>query len=96
MQGKREKKDRIKMVAAAGSGYGSKLVPVLAQNDYDLGKTQSVFERELGGRADREAFKVEKRKLLVAGRDYAHEATRAASGRTDARGTVSEPSLNRL
>ena len=74
-QGKREKKERVKMVAADGSGYGSKFVPVLAANDYDLGKHQSIFERELGGRVDRDNFKVEKRRLLIAGRDYPHEPT---------------------
>lgn len=75
VQGKREKKSRVKMVESDGSGYGAKLVPVLTTNDYELGRGQSVFERELGGRVDQQAFKVEKRKLLVAGRDYEHEKT---------------------
>ena len=34
--GARERKQRIKMVASDGSGYGAKFVPVLASNDYDL------------------------------------------------------------
>jgi hypothetical protein len=48
---KRQRKSRIKMVEAKGSGYGSAAAPVLISNDYDLetGK-RSVFDRELGGR----------------------------------------------
>ena len=74
-EGKRDRKQRVKMVEAAGSGYGSKLVPVLASNDYGLyDGEQSVFDRELGG-ADAAAFAVQKRRVLVPGRDYAHETT---------------------
>ncbi|KAH8084456.1 helicase [Aureococcus anophagefferens] len=74
-EGKRDRKQRVKMVEAAGSGYGSKLVPVLASNDYGLYDGESsVFDRELGG-ADASAFAVQKRRVLVPGRDYAHETT---------------------
>ena len=49
---KREKKNRIKMVTLAGSGYGSTAIPVLNANDYDLESGEkSVFQRELKGSA---------------------------------------------
>jgi len=48
---KRHRTNRIKMVDGLGSGYGSKAVPVLASNDYDLHSGEkSVFDRELIGR----------------------------------------------
>eukprot|EP00977_Amphora_coffeiformis_P001840 scaffold353_cov185-Amphora_coffeaeformis.AAC.68 len=48
---KRQRTNRIKMVNGLGSGYGSKVVPVLACNDYDLQSGEkSVFDRELAGR----------------------------------------------
>jgi hypothetical protein len=51
---KRQRKSRIKMVQALGSGYGSAAVPVLAMNDYDLETGErSVFDQELGGRTKR-------------------------------------------
>ena len=63
------------MVASEGSGYGSAYVPVLASNDYALADGESsIFAKELGG-TDKEACGVAKRKLLIAGRDYAHEDT---------------------
>ena len=75
MQGQRERKQRIKLVASDGSGYGAKYVPVLASNDYALNEGEtSVFQRELGG-ASKDAFAVHKRRLTIAGRDYAHETT---------------------
>ena len=75
VQGARERKNRIKMVESTGSGYGSKLVPVLAANDYALDEGESsVFGRELGGDGGAQrACAVVKRTLLIAGRDYAHE-----------------------
>jgi len=76
VEGTRERKQRIKMVAGGGSGYGSAYVPVLASNDYSLGEGEtSVFSRELGGRAEKGAFADTKRKLVIAGRDYQHEPT---------------------
>jgi len=49
---KRERKNRIKLVDGIGSGYGSKTVPVLASNDYDLlSGERSVFDQELRGRS---------------------------------------------
>ena len=75
VEGQRARKNRIQMVASDGSGYGSKFVPVLASNNYSLEQGEgSVFSRELGGQA-REAYVVPKRKLTIAGRDYAHETT---------------------
>ena len=77
VQGARERKSRIKMVASEGSGYGSKFVPVLASNNYSLDEGEgSVFQRELGGQGGAQAAcAVVKRKLSIAGRDYAHETT---------------------
>jgi len=53
----RKKKSRVVLVEGIGSGYGSKIVPVLAANNYDLENGESsVFDRELGshGVFDRE------------------------------------------
>lgn len=48
---KRVRKSRIVNVDGIGSGYGSKSVPVLAANNYDLeGGERSVFQQELGGK----------------------------------------------
>lgn len=48
---KRQRKNRIKMIDGAGSGYGLASVPVLAANDYDLETGErSVFQQELRGR----------------------------------------------
>lgn len=48
---KRQRKSRIINVEAEGSGYGSRSVPVLAANNYNLANGESsVFQRELGGR----------------------------------------------
>jgi hypothetical protein len=48
---KRQRKNRITMVQAKGSGYGSAAVPVLSLNAYDLQSGErSVFQQELGGR----------------------------------------------
>lgn len=47
----RERKSRITMVVSNGSGYGTRCVPVLKTNDYDLlSGERSVFQQELGGR----------------------------------------------
>eukprot|EP00966_Prymnesium_polylepis_P101434 2349272-Prymnesium_polylepis.1 len=75
--GARERKQRIKLVASDGSGYGSKYVPVLASNDYSLEEGEgSVFARELGNVAGfKDACAVVKRTLSIAGRDYSHETT---------------------
>ena len=73
--GKRERKSRITLVDGAGTGYGG-AVPVLNSNQYELGQSTSVFDQEFGGRSiDRASYGVVKRKLLIAGRDYAHEQT---------------------
>jgi len=49
---KRARKNRIKLLDGTNSGYGSKAVPVLAINDYDLETGErSVFNQELQGRA---------------------------------------------
>ncbi|CAB9506371.1 Probable chromatin-remodeling complex ATPase chain [Seminavis robusta] len=65
---KRERKNRITMVNAKGSGYGA-AVPVLKSNDYDLETgEQSVFQRELGGRGGN--FGNVKHKHLKAGVDF--------------------------
>eukprot|EP00522_Entomoneis_paludosa_P007833 CAMPEP_0172444392 /NCGR_PEP_ID=MMETSP1065-20121228/4442_1 /TAXON_ID=265537 /ORGANISM="Amphiprora paludosa, Strain CCMP125" /LENGTH=1047 /DNA_ID=CAMNT_0013194915 /DNA_START=254 /DNA_END=3397 /DNA_ORIENTATION=+ len=59
---KRVRKSRIKMLDGLGSGYGSKAVPVLASNDYDLQTGErSVFQRELSG-ADGKAAAVPAKK----------------------------------
>jgi hypothetical protein len=48
---KRQRQNRIIQVHGLGSGYGSKTVPVLRENDYELATGErSVFEQELGGR----------------------------------------------
>jgi len=48
---KRQRKNRIKMIESKNSGYGSKAIPVLAANDYDLQSGErSVFQQELRGR----------------------------------------------
>eukprot|EP00965_Chrysotila_dentata_P140445 4642988-Pleurochrysis_carterae.AAC.1 len=70
--GKRERTNRISFVDGRGSGYGSS-VPVLASNQYGLGHSLSVFDRELHGKVDRDAYGVTKRKVHIAGRDYDHE-----------------------
>jgi len=55
---KRQRKNRIKMVNGEGSGYGSKSVPVLNSNDYDLQSGErSVFQQELKGRSNIEMAK---------------------------------------
>ena len=59
-QTKREIKNRIQMVEAKGSGYGS-AVPVLKSNDYDLETGErSVFDQELRGKKDIRQKKKEK------------------------------------
>lgn len=58
---KRQRKNRIMMVQAAGSGYGSVSVPVLAANDYDLQSGErSVFQQELRGRSEEQGKKKKK------------------------------------
>ena len=62
---KRKVKNRILMVEGNGSGYGSKSVPVLASNNYDLlSGESSVFDRELShkGKSDRKACAVPSKK----------------------------------
>lgn len=56
---KRQRKSRIKMVDSNGSGWGTRQVPVLNANDYDLQSGErSVFQQELHGRSgDHEAKK---------------------------------------
>lgn len=55
---KRQRKNRIKMVDAEGSGYGAKAVPVLNSNDYDLQSGErSVFQQELRGRSNNDKSK---------------------------------------
>ncbi|KAH8098631.1 helicase [Aureococcus anophagefferens] len=74
VDGRRERKQRIKMVEGKGTGYGG-AVPVLACNDYELEAGEaSVFDRELKGANSDGAFAVQKRAMVIAGRDYAHEA----------------------
>jgi SWI/SNF-related matrix-associated actin-dependent regulator of chromatin subfamily A member 5 len=66
---KRQRKNRIKMVEGMGSGYGSRTVPVLASNDYDLQSGEkSVFERELKGR--NQAQKKEKKTKKFVEQDF--------------------------
>ena len=61
---KRQVKQRIKMVDGVGSGYGSKMVPILASNDYTLLEGEpSVFEREQKGRWGGEKKKKNRRKF---------------------------------
>jgi len=49
-EGKRERKSRLVMVDGMGSGYGTKSVPILAANNYELNAGESsVFQRELKG-----------------------------------------------
>ena len=75
VQGKRQHKSRIKMVASEGSGYGQAYVPVLAANNYSLEQGEgSVFACELGG-ACKADYQEPKKKMSIAGRDYAHEIT---------------------
>ena len=48
---KRQRKNRIKLIESDNSGWGSKAVPVLAANDYELQSGErSVFQQELRGR----------------------------------------------
>ena len=50
---RRQRKSRLVLVEGNGSGYGSKMVPVLSANNYDLlDGESSVFDRELGNRGD--------------------------------------------
>ena len=66
---KRNRKSRIVNLSGAGSGYGSKSVPVLAANNYDLENGESsVFQRELGGVKGN--FGEIKRKVKVSGVDF--------------------------
>ena len=95
LQGARERKSRIKMVASEGSGYGAKYVPVLASNNYSLNEGEgSVFQRELGGHGGAQAAcAVVKRKLSIAGRDYAHETSCLACFASGGKATASGPLL---
>jgi hypothetical protein len=62
---KRQRKQRITMVASNGSGYGS-MVPVLAANNYDLETGErSVFQQELKGKAQQEPKKRKKKEVFV-------------------------------
>lgn len=67
---KRKRKNRITLVVdGQGSGYGSKAVPVLKSNDYDLETGErSVFQQELGGRKGN--FKNVGKKFLKVGVDF--------------------------
>lgn len=66
---KRQRKNRIKMVDGMGSGYGSRSVPVLASNDYDLESGEkSVFDRELKGRS--QVYKKEKKTRQFEDQDF--------------------------
>lgn len=48
----RVRKNRIKLIEAEGSGWGSRTVPVLNANDYDLETGErSVFKQELKGKS---------------------------------------------
>lgn len=71
---KRKREQRVVMVQGLGTGYGMAAVPVLKDNDYDLGGGEtSVFDRELKGRAAIMAYQDKKRFVLTAGRDFQHE-----------------------
>jgi len=71
---KRKREQRIVMVQGLGTGYGKAAVPVLKDNDYDLGAGEtSVFDRELKGRGSITAFQDKKRFMLTAGRDFQHD-----------------------
>ena len=55
---KRQRKNRIKLVQAENTGWGSKAVPILAANDYDLETGErSVFAQELAGQGPKHSRK---------------------------------------
>lgn len=69
LKSKRERKNRIMMVASNGSGYGA-AVPILKSNDYDLENGESsVFDRELK-KDQKTKFQVPKKKK---GQNFDHQ-----------------------
>ena len=69
---KRERKSRITLISTEGSGYGSKSIPVLQANNYNLEEGErSVLQQELAGPAAR--FKDKGRKILKAGVDFENQ-----------------------
>lgn len=70
---KRERKSRITLISAEGSGYGSKSIPVLQANNYNLEEGErSVLQQELAGQAAAR-FKDQGRKCLKAGVDFENQ-----------------------
>lgn len=69
---KRERKSRITLISAQGSGYGSKSIPVLQSNNYNLQEGErSVLLQELAGQEAR--FKDRGRKHLKSGVDFENQ-----------------------
>lgn len=68
---KRERKSRIVLVESKNSGWGSKSVPVLASNDYDLESGErSVFARELQGHYQTAVKKTKKNQPSFESQDH--------------------------
>ena len=68
---KRQRKSRIKLVQAENTGWGSKAVPILASNDYDLETGErSVFAQELRGHAASQPSKRQKQKPTFENQDF--------------------------
>ncbi|KAL7581573.1 hypothetical protein ACA910_022133 [Epithemia clementina (nom. ined.)] len=68
---KRQRKNRIKIVNARNTGWGSKGVPILTANDYDLQSGErSVFAQELSGKGERAK---QPGKRAITSRDFQHQ-----------------------